>query len=512
MMNERRSLLVTGAAGAACALVFILTGLVFRLAFGIATLAELFGDRVAPLLGIPLFFKMLSWFGGYSHLKQIGYLGIVFGEAVVIVIAAVLIARYGRRSLARLRTLTTAAAFAGCIVCIALLWPNLGTNYRGLIPSQAVETNILALVIECALAAWFLAWSLGTWAAQGEESGAEPSAIQGRRRLLVEAGSLLAGVAIVGILVRFFKIAAYAYDGTENAGEDLPPITPNDDFYSVTKNNVDPRPATSVWGLRVEGKVTQPKTLRLSEIVAMPSVLQEVTLQCISNRVGGGLNSNAVWKGVRLKDVLAIVGASPSATQVTFHGADGFTDDVPFAKAMDPATLLVYGMNGVALPLHHGFPARLIVPGYVGEKSVKWVTKIEVLDHEEKGFYEQQGWGPKFTINNTSRFDAPDFSKPIALGSIVRLKGTAFAGDRGVSRVQVSTDGEKTWKEAEISYRTVDTAWVQWRLLWRADTPGYAMLAVRCFDGKGAAQSGQMKGPAPEPATGYQRVKATVKA
>ncbi len=475
---------------------------------GIPTLAELFSDRFAPLLSIPIFFKMLSLAGGYSHLKQIGYVSVLMGEIVAFIVASLLARRVFDSTATRLRNAVFALAFLGWLFCLCALWPNLGTNYRGVIPSSAVVLNIVALLAECALAAWMLDWSLTSWAAPASVDSPDPH----RRGFLAIGATALAGIATVGILIRFYKLSAYSYDGTENAGEDLPPITPNDHFYTVTKNNVDPRPTEAAWGLKISGKVSQPRTLDLAAITAMAAVLQEVTLQCISNRIGGGLNSNAVWKGVPLRDILTAAGASLTATQVTFHGADGFTDDVPFTKAMDPETLLVYEMNGVPLPLHHGFPARLIVPGYVGEKSVKWVTEIEVLDHPEKGFYEQQGWGPKFTLNNTSRFDAPDFSKPIALGSMVRLKGTAFAGDRGVRSVQVSTDGEKTWRDADISYQNAKTAWVQWRLLWKPSATGDIMLAVRCIDDGGMIQSSEMKGPGPEPASGFHRVKATVKA
>ena len=235
-------------------------------------------------------------------------------------------------------------------------------------------------------------------------------------------------------------------------------------------------------------------------------------MQCISNTVGGALNSNAVWKGVPLREVLAAVGISPSAKQVMFHGADGFTDDLPIDKALHPQTLLVFQMNGQELPQRHGFPLRLIVPGFVGEKSVKWLTRVEVREHPGKGFYEQQGWGPQFTINNSARFDAPDFQRPVQVGQRTVIKGTAFAGDRGVRDVEVSTDGGKTWAKAEITYRGSKLAWVQWRFPWKPEMPGKVMLAVRCIDGTGEVQDGRRKSPGPEPARGYQEVVANVQA
>ncbi len=507
-MFKRRPGLMIAAAGFYSALIFIAVGLLLRL-LGIPTLGELFSDRFAPLLGIPLFFKMLSLFGGYSHLKQLGYCSVLGGELVALIGATFLINRFAKGNVRLIPSITGVLAAAGALFTLLALVPTLATNYRGLMPASAIVANIVAILLTSALAAGFLAWSLSALA----QPGVPESADSGRRRELIASGAAaFAGLTIAAVLFRFFRISAYTYDGTENEGEDLPPVTPNDRFYTVTKNNVDPRPDASVWGLRITGNVTNPKTLRLSDITAMPFVMREVTLQCISNRIGGGLNSNAIWKGVPLKQLLTASGADASSVQVTFHGADGFTDDVPFAKAMDDETLLVYEMNGTPLPLQHGYPARLIVPGYVGEKSVKWVTEIEVTKQPKKGFYEQQGWGPKFTLNNTARFDAPDFGDPIPLGKVVTLLGTAFAGDRGVARVQVSTDGEKTWREAEIIYKRSKTAWVQWRLLWKPVDAGDVMLAVRCIDEGGGTQSSEMKGPAPEPATGIQRVKAMVRA
>ncbi len=514
MSTNTRIYLRAALAGLACALFFILAGLVFRL-FGIATLDEMIGDRAAPMLSIPIFFRMLNFFKGYNHLKQFGYLSILAGQVAAFMVVAILIAWLTRRRTsenrrARVMPAVAVATGLGFLASAAFLWPNLSTSYRALDPHQATVVNIVALLVECASAAAFLTWSLRTWVLPQGAGTTEPDTR--RRVFLVEGASALAGLAIVGILVRFYKIAAYAYDGSINLGESLPPITPNDKFYAVTKNNVDPRPTREDWHLEINGKVDHPRVLTFAELEAMPSIQQEVTLQCISNPVGGGLNSNAVWTGVLLRDLLQSVGASKSAVQVTLIGADGFDDDLPIEKVMDDETMLAYKMNGEPLPLKHGFPARLIVPNYVGEKSIKWITQIKVVDHHEKGFYERQGWGPQFTLNNSTRIDGPDLSDPVALGSIVMLHGMAFAGDRGVSLVEVSTDSEDTWKPAQITYRGAKTAWVQWQFPWKPDTAGKTDISVRCTDGNGKLQSGEDKPSAPEPAVGYHSVEAMVKA
>lgn len=194
-----------------------------------------------------------------------------------------------------------------------------------------------------------------------------------------------------------------------------------------------------------------------------------------------------------------------------FHGADGFIDDLPYDKAMHPQTLVAFEMNGQPLPQRHGYPARLIVPGYVGEKSIKWLTKVELRRKPGEGFYEQQGWSPQFTINNSSRFDTT-FDDPLHVGQRLVIKGTAFAGDRGVREVEVSTDNEKSWSPAEITNRGSDLAWVQWRFPWQPKAAGEVTLSVRCVDGNGGLQSGEKRNSGPEPAKGYHQVKAKIKA
>jgi DMSO/TMAO reductase YedYZ molybdopterin-dependent catalytic subunit len=491
--------------GLVAALVLFASELILRTAFGIGTIAELASDRIAPLTGIPLFFKLLNSLGGYSHLKELGIVATFLAELAGGAAVGLLYAKLLKMATAgRARAATSGVVAFLLLVTIAGLWPNLGTNYHGLPPSKALIVSVLKMLGVTALFVAALVW------VDGMLEDVEGTESDGRRRSFTIGAVATAAMAVsAGLLARFYAIAAYSYDGTENTGDDLPPVTPNDKFYQVTKNNVDPRPSLSDWAMELGGSVARPAVLHLSDLQAMHPVLQETTLQCISNQIGGGLNSNANWKGVPLKDILERAGASPGAKQVMFHGADGFIDDIPFEKAMDPNTLLVFEMNGVPLPHRHGFPVRMIVPGYVGEKSVKWLTKIEVREKPAQGFYEQQGWGPQFTINNSSRFDTK-FDKPLHIGQRTVIKGTAFAGDRGVKQVEVSTDNEKTWQSAEITYRGSDLVWVQWRFPWQPTTLGEVTLSVRCVDNQGGTQSGVDKGPAPNPATGYHHMKAKV--
>jgi DMSO/TMAO reductase YedYZ molybdopterin-dependent catalytic subunit len=161
----------------------------------------------------------------------------------------------------------------------------------------------------------------------------------------------------------------------------------------VSRNVIDPLISPSVWRLEVRGLVERPRVYRYEDLLAMPVVTQETTLECIRNDIGDGLMSNAVWKGVPMRHLLDAAHPRQGATEVLLHAAAGYTDTLALDKAMDPTSLLVYEMNGDSLPERHGFPARVIVPGLFGKNNVEWVTRIELVNAHVKGFYEKQGWG-----------------------------------------------------------------------------------------------------------------------
>ncbi len=522
MTLRHRSLTIGFVSGLTSGVFMILLMLLFRYFLGVPTLAELILDCATPLLPIPVFFGMLNAFGGYNHLKEVGVVSTILTILILAGAAgigyALTVERARSRNLApgsshshyragiRFLLLVLAITWA---LSIGSLWPALGANYKGRSPGQALILNPLYLLLI------FVAGGIVLIAIHrmliGEHNQQESRGLlQDRRKILSAAFGGVGFVAVVVMLKKFYGFAAYSYDGSQEIGPNLPPITPNNDFYAVTKNSVDPQPDPSLWRVEVVGSVATPKTYRLEDIKAMPSVSQETTLECISNGVGGGLISNALWKGVPLQQVIQPAVPKSDVVQVVFHGADAYSDDISVELAMRPTTLLVYEMNGEPLPMRHGFPVRAIVPGMVGEKSIKWLTRIELRDTAAKQFYEKQGWGPKFEINTTSRFDGPDFHNSFHLGIPINLHGMAFGGARGVRRVEVSTDDGGTWNPAEITYRTSPLAWVQWKYQWRPKEAGVYRLAVRAIDGVGSLQSGVKKRAGPEPATGYHRVTATV--
>ena len=388
--------------------------------------------------------------------------------------------------------------------------------------------------------------SLGTWAAAGARSpgvglvagqaaGSVPTPAPtpapaasapvpaaepvGRRAVVAAAAGAALAVPSVALLRRLNREATFSYDGTVYSGPDIQPIAPNDRFYTVTKNVVDPDVAEPVWRLDVGGLVDEPRTYSFSDIEALPGIDQESTLMCISNRIGAGLFGNAVWRGVPLRDLLEAAKPGVGAVEVLLHAADGYTDTFSIEKAMDPTTLVAYQMNGEPLPRRHGFPARIVVPGLYGEKNVKWLTGIEVVDHDAEGFYEQQGWGPNFEVPTRSDFFAPKvdevrgafrFGEPFRVGQPVRLRGRAFAGARGVAGVEFSADDGQTWSEARIDYPGTDLTWKFWSVEWRPEAAGEAILLSRATDGTGAVQAPDRRGIVPQGATGYHRVVATV--
>jgi len=172
-------------------------------------------------------------------------------------------------------------------------------------------------------------------------------------------------------------------------------------------------------------------------------------------------------------------------------------------------------MNGEPLPPRHGYPARVIVPGLFGEKNVKWVTRIELVDHDVKGFYERQGWGPNFVVPTTARFDQPADRQRLDLAQAatgVRIKGVAHAGNRGVKQVEVSLDGGDSWQVAKIDFAPSPLAWVLWSYDWKPARPGNYRLVARATDGQGEAQTAEERGIVPEGATGYHRISIGVEA
>lgn len=290
--------------------------------------------------------------------------------------------------------------------------------------------------------------------------------------------------------------AAFEADGVS------PYVTDNDDFYRIDTALTVPRVDVTSWTLRVEGMVDAPLTIGYEELLAMPSVERPVTLQCVSNEVGGDLVDNAVWQGVPLLDVLEMAGVQGGAEQVFSTSVDGWTCGFPLAALSGERTaLLAYAMNGEPLPPEHGFPVRLVVAGLYGYVSAtKWLESIELTTWDGRdGFWVPRGWAKEGPIKLASRIDVPGDGEEVAAGSVV-IGGVAWLPATGVGGVEVRLDGGE-WRECELAPVANEDTWVQWRLRVELE-PGRHVATVRAIDADGRPQDEAVRPPAPDGATG----------
>jgi DMSO/TMAO reductase YedYZ molybdopterin-dependent catalytic subunit len=298
-------------------------------------------------------------------------------------------------------------------------------------------------------------------------------------------------------------------------------VTPNDRFYRVDVNVSPPAVNTDTWKLSVHGLVGNPLTISYAELKSMEAVIQYNTLQCVSNVVGGDLISNALWKGVRLRNLLEKAQASSKAVYVVFECVDGYDVGIPIQRAILDGTIIAYEMNGVPLPQDHGSPLRAIVPGLYGMMNAKWITDIRVVDSVHQGFWQRRGWANNAEYQTQStivipgespvrkRFAGLNSSKVLA-GNKAPVAGIAFSGDRGILKVEISTDGGKTWEPASIKAPLSGYTWVFWAAEWNPPAKGTYEIIVRAIDKEGNVQIARLQNPFPSGATGYHMVDITV--
>ena len=398
-----------------------------------------------------------------------------------------------RRIPARSSTIWTTSIFVvlPIIACALALWPVLGTSYAGLPIDAALLVTLIGFALCVFVFERTLVGGFEFLARPKETDDTEFTPAMGRRAFVLSAIGVAVAGGGVALARKLYRAATFSYDGTQYKGRIVQPITPNDLFYCVTKNVVDPRVNIDLWHLEVTGLVQNRATWRFQDLLGFSTVEQETTLMCISNGLDAGLISNAIWKGFPLRDLLDQAAPLSGAARVRLHGVDNYTDTILLEKAMEPTTLLAYEMNGVPLPDRHGYPLRVIAPGYFGEKHVKWLTRIELTTADAKGFYEAQGWGPDFITPTRSRIDVPDNESTFSLAQLnvpIEVKGMAYGGDRGISRVEFSFDDGKTWNESKIYYPGTKLSWALWSYDWRPNQAGDYDLLARATDGTGKVQ------------------------
>jgi len=262
--------------------------------------------------------------------------------------------------------------------------------------------------------------------------------------------------------------------------------------------------------LKVSGKVSNPTVLTKNDILSFPAKDEYATLECVSNAITppGALISNTKWTGVSLPVLLNQVGPTPEARYVIFRCADGYTVGVPLDRAMNSGALLAYKMGDESLPTEHGFPLRAIVPGIYGMMNAKWITEIELTDQVYIGYWQDRGWSNDARIKTTSIIYYPPSAAQVS--GMMPIAGVAFAGDRGISKVEVSVDGGNSWNEATLKKPRSPYSWVLWAYEWTPTNKGNTTIMVRAYDGTGTAQDANATQPFPNGATGYHSIQVTV--
>lgn len=305
-------------------------------------------------------------------------------------------------------------------------------------------------------------------------------------------------------------------------GQLAPAITSNGDFYVVTKNAVeDPLIDAAMWRLVIDGEVNRPVQVDYRTLRALPSVEITKTLECISNftaacnltAFGCDLISTARWRGARLLDVLDLAGGlKPTTVGLACFSTDEFSAGLPAEVVQDPDTLVVYEMNGEPLPREHGFPARLIVPGRYGMKNPKWLAGIRAMNKEYAGWYEQRNWNKDGIVKTMARIDTPADGDKLGAGP-QRIAGIAYAGDRGIARVEVTSDGGVSWQPSRLlEPMPGKDAMVRWEttVMLAAAAGSSIDLTVRATDGTGAVQTDEFQLPQPDGASGRHSITVSV--
>jgi DMSO/TMAO reductase YedYZ molybdopterin-dependent catalytic subunit len=298
--------------------------------------------------------------------------------------------------------------------------------------------------------------------------------------------------------------------------EGIPPlITPARDFYLIDTALTSPRIDVNGWKLSVKGAVDNPIELSYKDLLSMSTREADITLSCVSNEVGGGLVSNGRWTGVLLSDVLAEAGVSrdklnSASRQLVGRSVDGFTTGFRTEIALDGRKALVaFGLNGSELPIKHGYPVRLVVPGLYGYVSAtKWLSEIELTNWNFDVYWIQRTWSKEGPIKTQSRIDTVQDRDNLPTGK-VPIGGIAWAPHRGIERVEVSADGGETWNEARLAAQLAADSWRQYVYDWDAKSGEYT-LQVRATDGEGETQTAAEAPPHPSGATGYHTVNVTV--
>ena len=397
----------------------------------------------------------------------------------------------------------------------------------------ATAADALPALIGAAAGAFTLVRLQGRWTGPaptpdevGDDRDTHPLDAVARRRFLVAGGVALGVAAAAGGLGQFLsrrkqadasragvtlpapaEASPAASSGSELGIDGLSPFyTPNADFYRVDTALIVPSVTAEDWRLRVHGMVEREITLDFEQLTSRSLIERDITLACVSNEVGGEYVGNARWLGASLADLLAEAGVDPGATQLVSTSDDGFTAGTPVSAVTDGRdAMLAVAMNGEPLPIEHGFPVRMVVPGLYGYVSAtKWLVDLELTTFDAfDPYWIRRGWAEQAPIKTQSRIDTPKPLANVAAGEVV-VVGVAWAQHRGIERVEVRVNNGE-WREADLATEdTIDT-WRQWRIIVPL-TAGNRRLEVRATDGEGVVQTAERVEPFPDGATGQHSI------
>ena len=498
-MTRRRAAIEGFGWGAFAGLALVALMYVASALLGLRPLTQALND---PLLSV-----MPGFVFGFliDNLQHAGKVVEEIGLAIAMVAALGVLGAAWSATTVRWRFAQSAMVFAGIgwLVVMLVLLPVAGVGFFGL--NDGLTTPLVWAVL---FAVYGVLLQLG-----GHSTSPDTVAADMDRRRLLSALPLGLGALSIG-LVGLLRAPGW-YRAVARAPESgitgiSPEITPVGNFYIVSKNFSDPVVDGQSWRLAIGGLVDQPQRLSLIELRALPSVTQYVTLECISNDVGGNLMSTGSFTGVKLSDLIAMATPRSSGSWAAFNSTDSYAESLPLSLInSEPSIIVAYDLDGAALPASHGYPARVLVPGHYGMKGPKWLTSIDVVDHESGGYWEQQGWDHNALVRTTSRIDMPRDGDIVKLGTI-NLAGVAYAGNRGIGKVEYSTDRGSTWSEATMSTPLSALTWVLWQATWTPASEGPYSLMVRATDGTGALQGSGSAPSYPSGASGLHSIRIDV--
>ncbi len=527
-MAVRARLLAAGllASGVALAILVLAHQLTGRPGF-----LDAIADGVTRFLPLDAFEAGIQAFGSLA--KGLVYGGVALGTLALLAAAGGLILRVTWR--AGIVAVVVAGAAVSFLVAEALALPLLGAGLFG----SALRSDPWALHLPLAAAAIGYGLVLGglreSWLHQAEApTVAEDAAASGMPRRTFLARGLVAlgsisiiaslGVVATQVLGAAQKRAAVVRASFAPGGYGpTPALTPVDEFFSVSKSVSVPLAGVKIgapgvegasWQLEIAGLVDRPASYGLDQLLALPALEDSRTIECISTDIvaGDDLIGNQRWTGVRLADLLRPAGIQPAGRWVLFEALDGYTESLPIEVALHPDTWVAHGMGGSPLPSEHGYPARLLVGDRFGMKQPKWLHRIVVAEADQPGYWEQRGWDDEAFVKTMSRIDFPTDQAAVSAGTPLTIYGVAYAGDRGIGRVEVTTGGESgPWQAAELEDASQPPlgplTWVRWRVEMPPPAEGAFEVIVRAADGTGAVQDGRETPPAPAGATGWHRVR-----